>query len=186
MTDAIFSDIWSNLQNATGARSTFNFLQLATVGLDGVPQIRNIVLRRCDRDEGTLSFVTDIRSPKVSEIRANARVGMLGYDNEKSVQYRFSGVASLVADETEKLEVWRSLKRSTTEMFEASVAPTMPIDHPAEARATILEEKYAFQQFAVVKVALRRIERLELDVDFHRRAEFLRKDDRWEHRWIAP
>ena len=73
-------------------------MQLATVGEDGAPKIRTIVLRSFNEASASLSFITDLRSPKVREITANPCVSLAGFDNERVVQLRIDGRAEIVAE----------------------------------------------------------------------------------------
>jgi pyridoxamine 5'-phosphate oxidase len=89
----LHSLIWDELRRgASPTRSPFTIWQLATLGLDGTPQLRSIVLREADATAGSLCFHTDLRSPKLAEIRADGRVSMLAVDLERHLQLRATGV----------------------------------------------------------------------------------------------
>lgn len=186
MPSTTLNDIWSAFDKATKSRSPLNLLQFASIGVDGAPQVRTVVLRRYDGEAATLSFTTDVRSQKIAEIRADPRVSFLGYDSEASIQYRASGTAIVVTDETEKLTVWHSLKGPTREMFNAPVAPSTVINGPADGQSVALEEREAFQHFALVTVTVTRLERLKLTSAPHERVAFDRVADQWKQQWLAP
>ena len=58
---------------------------VATLGLDGRPRIRTVVLRDFDEGAGTLRFHTDRRSEKVSELARDPRIGVHFYDEAAKV-----------------------------------------------------------------------------------------------------
>ena len=53
----------------------------ASLGLDGAPKVRTVVIRSLDETNGLIRFNTDLRSRKAAEIDADSRVTLLGYDN---------------------------------------------------------------------------------------------------------
>lgn len=187
MTATLLAKIWDQLGAAATSRSPFNFLQLATAGLDGAPQLRTIVLRRCDATNGTLSFVTDMRSPKIRELRNDPRVALVGFDPAATVQLRLSGVAAISDDETARLEMWQSLRERTLILFDAPHAPGTVLDdngQPLQAGEPSDEEPYA--RFALVTVTLNRLEWLDLSSKNHVRCAFDRDGSTWHGAWLAP
>ena len=93
MSDALLGTICRSLAAAVKQRSPFTLMQLATVGEDGAPKLRTIVLRRFDEETGSLSFIADLRSPKVREIKANPLVSLAAFDGGNAVQLRIDGRA---------------------------------------------------------------------------------------------
>lgn len=187
MTATLLAKIWEQLAAAATSRSPFNFLQLATAGLDGAPQLRTIVLRRCDATDGTLFFVTDKRSPKIREIRNDPRVALVGFDPTASVQLRLSGEAAISDNEAERLEMWQSLRERTLILFDAPHAPGTLLDdkgQPLQASELSDEEPYA--HFALVTVTLNRLEWLDLSSTNHVRCAFDRDGANWAGTWLAP
>lgn len=187
MTVTLLAKIWDQLGAAATSRSPFNFLQLATAGLDGAPQLRTIVLRRCDATNGTLSFVTDMRSPKIRELRNDPRVALVGFDPAASVQLRLSGVAAISDDEAKRLEMWQSLRERTLILFDAPHAPGTALDvngQPLKAGEPLDEEPYA--RFALVTVTLNRLEWLDLSSEHHVRCAFDRDGAIWRGARLAP
>lgn len=187
MTETLLAKIWGQLGAAATSRSPFNFLQLATAGLDGAPQLRTIVLRRCDTTKVTLSFVTDMRSPKIRELRNDPRVSLVGFDPAASVQLRLSGVAAINDDETARLEMWQSLRERTLILFDAPHAPGTVLDdngQPLQTGEPSDEAPYA--RFALVTVTLNRLEWLDLSSEPHVRCSFDRDGAIWRGAWLAP
>ena len=110
MKQALLHDVWLVLADAVKQRTPFTLMQLATVGEDGAPKIRTIVLRSFNEASTSLSFITDLRSPKVREITANPCVSLAGFDNERVVQLRIDGRAEIIEDETRRRDFWNALR----------------------------------------------------------------------------
>lgn len=186
MTETV-DKVWDLLSAAATSRSPFNFLQLATIGMDGSPQLRTIVLRACERDKATVSFVTDIRSPKVMEILGDPRVCLLGLDVTAMVQLRLSGIATIVRDEAERQTMWNSLRNRTLVLFDAPLAPGTPIDE--DGRLPAVEETpstEAYARFALVSVAVERLDWLDLSSEPHQRYAFSNHGGAWEKTRLSP
>ncbi len=187
MTD--IARVWDVLHAAATSRSPFNFLQLATIGLDGSPQLRTIVVRGFDRDEATISFVTDIRSPKVAEIMRDPRVSLVGFDGEKSVQLRLSGIASVVADDGARKSMWDRLRHRTLVLFDAPFTPGTPIDGEGNPVAPIPDNDGSadpYERFAVLDVIINKAEWLDLATESHERRRFLRRGSGWDAVRLTP
>lgn len=187
MTD--IAQVWDVLHAAATGRSPFNFLQLATIGLDGSPQLRTIVVRGWDRERAAISFVTDMRSPKVAEILRDPRVSLVGFDGEKSVQLRLSGIASVVADDVARKSMWDRLRHRTLVLFDAPCAPGTPIDDEEIPLATMPDDDGSadpYERFAVMDVAIDRAEWLDLATEPHERRRFTRRENGWDAVRLTP
>ena len=67
--------IWTELQRAANDRHhEWRTPILATVGADGLPQARTVVLRHAHSKLGQLQIHTDSRSPQVTEMTATPGV----------------------------------------------------------------------------------------------------------------
>lgn len=169
--------IWATLKLSTERKAAFTLMQLATIGLDGGPKARTIVLRTAEPSPGLLSFITDTRSAKVREIAANPRVSLCGYD-QMHLQVRIEGRAGIVTDEAERRRVWASLRRHTRRLYDALPQETMAMA-PADADAPS-----AF--FCLVTVLAESIDWLDLSAEPHRRVVFRRRAGRWHGAPAAP
>ncbi|MBL0373963.1 pyridoxamine 5'-phosphate oxidase family protein [Rhizobium sp. KVB221] len=189
MTSNIFQAIVQRLIEASTSRSAFNFLQLATIGLDGSPNLRTIVLRRFDPAAGALSFVTDIRSPKIEQLRRDPRVSLVGFDPSALIQLRVAGQATVVSDDGIRRNVWHSLRGKTLILFDAPLAPgTMINDSDAPSHDKDEDDAPAepFDRFALVTVTLSHMEWLDLSLPQNERFAFQRRGDDWVGNRLAP
>ncbi|MEK6349470.1 MAG: pyridoxamine 5'-phosphate oxidase family protein [Burkholderia sp.] len=193
--------IWTLLDegaNAGRERSPFTMLQAATLGLDGAPQVRTVVLRGVDRTARSLMFHTDARSAKAAEIARDGRIALVGCDLANGLQIRAEGVARLRTDEAERLAIWRASRPRTLILYRAPLPPGTPVAepadaHPPEAQAGAEPDSMAgFAQFAVIDVRIDAIDWLDLAADGHRRARFAHDAHDtagapgWHGGWVAP
>ncbi|RQR29997.1 pyridoxamine 5'-phosphate oxidase [Burkholderia sp. Bp9143] len=186
-----YDRLWSCLESGVGTqRSPFTMLQAATLGLDGAPKVRTIVLRQVSRADRLLSFHTDARSEKVAELRRDPRIAVVASDLDALVQIRAEGVASICDDEAQRRAIWQSSRPHTLLLYRAPLRPGTPIDSPEEAHVTASGNTTpaddGYRNFCVFYVTVTRIDWLDLARSGHRRAVFDLNDDGYEGRWIAP
>ncbi|WP_175655334.1 pyridoxamine 5'-phosphate oxidase family protein [Burkholderia ambifaria] len=186
-----YDRLWSCLESGVGTqRSPFTMMQAATLGLDGAPKVRTIVLRQVSRADRLLAFHTDARSEKVAELRRDPRIAVVANDLDALVQIRAEGVASICDDEAQRRAIWQSSRPHTLLLYRAPLRPGTPVESPEEAHATPspgdAPTDDGYRNFCLVHVTVTRIDWLELARGGHRRAIFDLNDDGYEGRWIAP
>ncbi|UEP30061.1 MULTISPECIES: pyridoxamine 5'-phosphate oxidase family protein [unclassified Burkholderia] len=186
-----YDRLWSCLESGVGTqRSPFTMVQAATLGLDGAPKVRTIVLRQVSRADRLLAFHTDARSEKVAELRRDPRIAVVANDLDGLVQIRAEGVASICDDEVQRRAIWQSSRPHTLLLYRAPLRPGTPIESPEEAHITPSPGEApiddGYRNFCLVHVTVTRIDWLELARGGHRRAVFDVNDDGYAGRWIAP
>lgn len=186
-----YDRLWSCLESGVGTqRSPFTMVQAATLGRDGAPKVRTIVLRQVSRADRLLAFHTDARSEKVAELRRDPRIAVVANDLDALVQIRAEGVASICDDEALRRAIWQSSRPHTLLLYRAPLRPGTSIESPEEAHVTPspgdTPTDDGYRNFCLVHVTVTRIDWLELARAGHRRAIFDVNDDGYEGRWIAP
>ncbi|WP_175753672.1 pyridoxamine 5'-phosphate oxidase family protein [Burkholderia ambifaria] len=186
-----YDRLWSCLESGVGTqRSPFTMVQAATLGLDGAPKVRTIVLRQVSRADRLLAFHTDARSEKVAELRRDPRIAVVANDLDALVQIRAEGVASICDDEAQRRAIWQSSRPHTLLLYRAPLRPGTSIESPEEAHVTPTPGDAptddGYRNFCLVHVTVTRLDWLELARGGHRRAIFDLNDDGYEGRWIAP
>ncbi|MDN7585868.1 pyridoxamine 5'-phosphate oxidase family protein [Burkholderia seminalis] len=184
-----YDRLWSCLESGVGAqRSPFTMLQAATLGLDGMPRVRTIVLRQVSRADRVLSFHTDARSEKVAELRRDPRFSIVANDLDALVQIRAQGIASICEDEAQRRAVWASSRPHTLLLYRAPLPPGTPIASPEQAHIDgTASSGDGYENFCLIHMTVTRIDWLELARTGHRRAVFdLNGESGYEARWIAP
>ncbi|MGT0194949.1 pyridoxamine 5'-phosphate oxidase family protein [Burkholderia pyrrocinia] len=186
-----YDRLWSCLESGVGVqRSPFTMLQAATLGLDGAPKVRTIVLRQASRVDRVLSFHTDVRSEKVAELRRDPRIAIVASDLDALVQIRAEGVASICDDEAQRRAIWQSSRPHTLLLYRAPLPPGTPVESPEAAHVSARQDTApsgdGYENFCVIHMTVTRIDWLELARAGHRRAVFDLQESGCEGRWIVP
>jgi hypothetical protein len=187
--DAALAEAWRLLEDGVGnAQAPFHLPALASVGRDGAPRVRTVVLRKLDRDRRILQVHSDRRSPKVAEIAAEPRVALHFYDRGAKVQLRVRGRAAVHGGDAVAREAWDKTRAFSRVCYRIDPAPGTPLDAPdGYAEPEPADPDVGFETFRVVRLAVREIEWLYLAGQGHRRALF-----RWDDagalaaRWLVP
>ncbi len=198
--------IWHLLEHGANPgreRSPFTMLQAATLGPDGAPKVRTVVLRGVDRARRTLMFHSDARAAKVAELARDGRIALVGCDLANGLQIRLEGTATPRASEAERLAIWQASRPRTLILYRAPLPPGTPIAAPADAHPPASPEAHdepavdpldGFAHFAVIDVRVDAIDWLDLAGDGHRRARFAHDAQApapdaphgWRGGWVAP
>ena len=195
--DAVLSLAWTLLERgARDRRSGFHTPALATVGTDGTPAVRIVVLRAADRTSRHLRVHSDRRAPKVSEIRANDRVSLAFYDAVEKMQVRITGCASLHVDADPVAQsAWAATGRFGRRCYLATEGPGVPAGEPVSG----LPDEFAGREpsweatetglpnFVAIRIRVTALDWLHLAHTGHRRARFdWAHDDPPSATWCAP
>ena len=189
--DAIASFAWAELTRAASdGDSQFRHAQLATIGAQGWPQSRTVILRHVNADRREVGFHTDRRSTKAAELAADTSVAIVAYDRPRGLQLRLWGQAELHVEDARAEESWAALYPPLRAPYRAQYAPGLPIDTPPTADPTEAARDPAnrgagFENFAFVAIRVMRLEWLHLRPTGHRRARFAWNAG-WEGQWLAP
>jgi pyridoxamine 5'-phosphate oxidase len=187
----IAADVWARLAAAAASgRLPWHTPVVGTADGD----LRVMVLRHVDAGAGTLRFHTDVRSPKVAAVGADARVSLLFYDAAAKLQLRCTGHATIATTDALADAAWAASTPSSRRCYLAQAAPGARVDAPTsglpaqvEGRVpTLAESEAGRSNFAVLAVTLARIDWLSLAHDGHRRALFERHGDQWTMDWLVP
>ncbi len=136
-------------------------VQLATVGADGRPNIRTVVLRGFDRAAATAEIHSDIRAVKVRDIAHAPRVALLAWSTDEHLQLRFAGSAALHSGDDLARDRWAKLSPSGRKPYGLRADPGSPIADPADQ--THLPPAEQAEWFAVIVVSLETVDVLRLE-----------------------
>jgi hypothetical protein len=164
-------------------------LQAATVGRDGAPAVRTVVLRRICRAQRSLMFHTDLRSAKIAELRRDARIAIVGCDLVAGKQLRLTATARILEDPRDTRAVWESGRPRTLIVYRTPFAPATPVSSPAAAHAAAASDAAnpdGFENFCLVDVTVAEIDYLHLAPNGHVRARFSFDEGKWRGQWVAP
>ena len=163
--------------------SHFRTAAVASIGHDGTPQVRTMIIRAFDQKTHTLKVFTDARSPKVLGFERNSDVQLLFYDPDTRVQMRVSGRVTLHIDDEQTRRLWSAVPEYGRGDYLSRQPPGEQIAHPGDSwRNNELGDQY----FAVLEITIREIDWLKLSAQGHKRALLTWDDDKYSARWLAP
>lgn len=175
--DDLLKQIWQSLSDAaTLPGNNFTLMNVSTVGLDGGPKARFVILRDFARAPERLGFATHNRSAKVAEIRANPAMAATFYDRERSVQLRLEGTAHIIDSDAERWRAWQKLAPHSQLQYDSMAVPGDPFDASTNQQD---DPSTAFQRFAWIKFTLQRLDWLVLTSEPNHRWRFDRTTSGW-------
>ncbi|MEM7270337.1 MAG: pyridoxamine 5'-phosphate oxidase family protein [Pseudomonadota bacterium] len=190
--DGFLDAAWGALDAGAGSgKSAFSMVQIATVGTDGGPRARTVVIRANERAKREVAFHTDIRSPKVRELHRDPRLALIGYDMDAGLQVRAEGRARLHKGDDVALSAWSAAKLHSRICYRSEFSPGEAIasgefGDPTDSARAPENEDVGYENFCRVVATIERIEWLDLAHSGHRRAQFVWRDESWIGGWIAP
>ena len=182
----IYSNQWEQLKLAVkDPKHNYHLFALSTIDTNS-PNIRTVVLRNVNENEHLISFHTDIRSPKFTQITKNPNVSGLFYDIQSRTQIRMTGTASICGDENILRFLWDKLSKESKKCYMGEIAPSHPLNE--ETIINKLERNdpdQGYINFTRVNISVLKMEVLLLHHLGHRRIEFNLDNNENDHRWLA-
>jgi pyridoxamine 5'-phosphate oxidase len=164
--------LWS--RGVADRRSPFHAPTCATIGLDGRPRARVVILRGCEPSVGMLRFHTDRRSDKFAEIGRDGRMALTGYDHGQKIQVRLEGRATLHTDDAHADAAWEGSRSFSRVCYGVQPGPGVGIANGGDFALPSADEDIAAGRanFCAVRLQAETLEWLYLAHDGHRRARF--------------
>ncbi|MBU6158637.1 MAG: pyridoxamine 5'-phosphate oxidase family protein [Bacteroidetes bacterium] len=126
----IDNSCWNLLEEGVKShRSQFHYGVFATLDQD-FPAARTVIIRSVNPELRTISFNTDIRSPKFQQLAENPKVSWLFYDASLRIQLRCKAVASLHVHDPIAQEGWEKARLNCKITYTAPTAPGTQLDAP--------------------------------------------------------
>lgn len=186
--DASFAYAWQLMTEAVRNRhSLFHTPSVATIGADGAPQNRVVVLRGAERKARNLRFHTDLRSGKIVDLKANPNCAMLFYDPKVKLQLRVTGKVAIHNDDDIEDAAWAGSRPQSRACYTQGLAPGVSIESPLDAPLAPPADNpdLGKENFCAVLLRAERIEWLYLHSGGHRRAVWHFDDGQWRGEWLA-
>lgn len=171
--DTIKTELWGWLAAAADDREDpFRTPVVATVGADGLPRARTVVLREVEPAEWTLDFYTDLRSPKHGELLKSGAVAWLFYDAARDLQIRATSTASIHAHDDVANRAWKWSALASRAAYGCENAPGSAIEAPTPSvfLRDETEAEHGKKNFCVVRCRVDEFDVLQLYPGRHRRA----------------
>lgn len=164
-------------------RSPLHTPTLASIGLDGAPRARTLVLRGFDAATRMLRLHSDNRSDKFAELSRAPRCALHGYDPAAQIQLRLEGTATLHTEDAVADAGWAASRNFSRMCYAIEPAPGSPIAAPPAAPR---DEHAGRAHFGVILLCIQRLEWLWLAAEGHRRARFDWTDGEEQATWLVP
>ena len=191
----ILSRIWKSLTlGAKDRRHAFHNPVFGTLGIDGRPKLRTVILRRYLNDERKLVFHTDIRARKIDQIKAEPNIEWLFYDAKNKLQLRVEATANVLMDGELYETQWENTQLLSRRCYmgekPSGVSQKATSGMPEEIikkQPELEESEVGKQNFAVVTTRINSIDCLELDFLGNRRSFFFwNESGELETKWLTP
>ncbi len=186
---------WHLLFRATQQRqSQFRIPSIATVGIDGLPSNRKVVLREVRMAERQLYFYTDFRSAKVADLQQQPLLSWLFWDARRQLQIRVKARAQLHRGDELAKDKWQRIPVPARKDYASITGPGQPLeapdsDLPPQWQSESLDQsltEYAFEHFTVVVSTAEALDVLLLHRKGHQRVQFNWQDSEWQGEWLTP
>ena len=177
--EGIHARLWANLLAGVRDRNApARHVVLATLGPDGWPEARTVVLRGADRAAALLEVHTDLHSGKVASLAALPRAALHVWDAAEQLQIRVQARVT-VHSGAEVAAAWAKVPDPSRQSYGVTPPPGQPI-----AEALAYEKVPDPATFAILRCQAEAIDAVHLG-ERHRRARFERGDG-WAGQWLSP
>jgi pyridoxamine 5'-phosphate oxidase len=188
--DETLAEAWRLMaRGVADRRSPFHHPTVATMGLDGIPQARTVILRACDVSARRLRFHTDARSAKIAEMAADARAAFHFYDPGAKIQIRLTGTLTPHRDGSIADEAWAGSRVFSRQCYGVAPGPGVPLAAGGDfALPDVTDAATADGRvnFVAVIFDVSSLEWLYLAAAGHRRARFDFTGDALAAVWLTP
>jgi hypothetical protein len=165
-------------------RSPFHTPCLATIGTDGAPEVRTLVLRGFDAQQRIIRLHSDARSRKVASLLRAPCCALHVYDAGASRQLRLSGTAQVHGADPVARSAWQASREASRKCYAAEPGPGVSVAEPPAAPD---DAEAGWANFRVILIRFDRLEWLELAARGHRRAGFhWPTEGAVEASWLVP
>ena len=171
--EEIRPQIWKELGRASLDRHhEWRTPVLASTGADGLPDARTVVLRQVDAGGGRLTFYTDSRSPKVTQLQTQASAVLVFWSARLSWQLRVRVTCSVITSGPELEALWQGVNQSAAAGdYLSPLAPGAVLRQGGAADAETVNAPVPAHSFALLRAQVLQMDWLELSREGHRRAQ---------------
>ena len=184
---AIDAYLWQLLrQSEKSYKAPFHSGTVATVH-EQLPHLRTVILRKVDVATRKLFFHTDIRSPKVEQLKNQPGISWLFYDADLRVQLRMQATATIHYANDVANDAWEHARLSSRLTYTTSSAAGAVLPSPElidlnrkEVEPELI--KIAWKNFWVVETSVQKMDWMFLNKDGNRRVLFDYNNNNYQ--WI--
>lgn len=188
--DEIVDLMKSALNDSSHTYRTFSFASID----EKSPKVRTVVLRSFSIKDNYFEFHSDIRSPKLSELKKNKNFSALFYSSETKVQIRFSGKVKTLYNCSETEKRWEQVTPSSKRCYMGPYSPSESLNeyHPNIPEnfqfnnPSDEESSAGYKNFVIIRCFFDRLDYLKLKYSGHSRCCFKFYENDIIAEWIAP
>lgn len=172
-------EIWQQLQRASvDKHHEWRSPVLVTCGADNWPDARTVILRAAQLDAKILTFYTDSRSPKVTQMTKNPQAMLVFWSKRLNWQLRVKANVSIKTTGEEVQKIWAKVKQSPSanDYLSAQIPGELLQAEHAETLSSVTPH------FALLQASVQTIDWLALSRSGHQRA----KIDCTGLHWLVP
>ena len=155
---------------------------------------RTVILRYFSEKKRTLMCHSDVRAPKIHQIREDPQVTWLFYDPKSKLQLRIYGNATVHTDDPLAQNLWERIRVTNRMNYCTSLEPGTPVNKPssglpdfvAKTAPHLLDKNLGRDHFAVIRCHFNSIDALLLGLTGHKRAKFVWENSQLASTWTVP
>lgn len=180
--EEIFQNIWQQLRRGKSDRKhPFRFGTFVTMN-DSFPNPRTVVVRKVEQTTAEIWLYTDIRTPKIEEIRKYSKVSWHFYHPKQQIQLRIYGITTILHNEAITNEIWQNLPDYGKSDYLTRQAPGSLKVSDSKRLLSVNNS----DNFCVVVTKIQKIDWLQLSRNGHQRAAFELQNGDWNSHWLVP
>jgi pyridoxamine 5'-phosphate oxidase len=190
--DNVLAKSWGILQEAKQGKTGSRYIAVCNFAKN-YPNAYTVVLRDVESAEHQLIFFTDHRSEKVQQIKDNANVTAVYYDDATHIQLILKGEATINYQNDIAQEHWQQSGFKGRRSYLAQQTPSSVLTEKGDGLEYLGSKKFddddpaGFENFAVVILKVDFLEYLQLHREGNRRARFtVKPHSGWMGEWIVP
>ena len=171
-----------------GRDDDLHILNLVTVDEKNIPNTRNVVIRDFSEENLNIRFHTDKRSTKISDIKNNNKISLLGYERKDKLQIRFDAEATIIDSDEFLLDIWKGMYPMSRECYRVIESPGSKIKSLEDIKFEEDDDQglNGFENFIAVSCDIQIIEVLYLHNAGHLRASYTNNNGKLNGEWIVP
>ena len=171
-----------------GRDDDLHILNLVTVDEKNIPKTRNVVIRDFSEENLNIRFHTDKRSTKISDIKNNNKISLLGYERKDKLQIRFDAEATIIDSDEFLLDIWKGMYPMSRECYRVIESPGSKIKSLEDIKFEEEDDQglNGFENFVAVSCDIQTIEILYLHHAGHLRASYTNNNGKLNGDWIVP